>query len=134
MKKYLRIFTAAFFGLSVQAATAASDISPLLQQYATQGATTPNAGRGKQLWQATFRRGAADTERSCTSCHSQDLTANGKHISTGKLIEPMASSVNPQRLTDINKVEKWFTRNCRWTMNRDCSPQEKADFVLYLNQ
>ena len=41
----------------------------------------------------------------------------------------MAVSVNPKRLSDPAKVEKWFGRNCRWTLGRDCTPQEKADFV-----
>jgi hypothetical protein len=44
----------------------------------------------------------------------------------------MAKSVNPQRLTDPGKAEKWFGRNCRWTLGRDCTPQEKGDFVALI--
>ncbi|HCS12500.1 MAG TPA: hypothetical protein DIW28_01710, partial [Zetaproteobacteria bacterium] len=44
-----------------------------------------------------------------------------------KRIEPMAPSVNPERLTDPAKIEKWFGRNCEWTIGRDCTAQEKAD-------
>jgi hypothetical protein len=40
-------------------------------------------------------------------------------------------SVNPKGLADPAKVEKWLGRNCRWTLGRDCSLQEKGDFVTY---
>jgi hypothetical protein len=41
----------------------------------------------------------------------------------------MALSVNPKRLADPTKVERWFGRNCRWTLGRECSPKEKGDFL-----
>jgi hypothetical protein len=40
--------------------------------------------------------------------------------------------VNPQRLTDPAKIEKWLTRNCRWTLGRECTAGEKADFIAYI--
>ena len=49
---------------------------------------------GHEVW---FRD--ADGRR-CTSCHTDDLTVEGRHERTGKLIEPLARSVNPERLTD----------------------------------
>ncbi|MEG7525318.1 MAG: DUF1924 domain-containing protein [Chromatiales bacterium] len=58
--------------------------------------------------------------------------ARSQHIRTGKVIEPLAPSVNPKRFTDQRKVEKWFIRNCKWTLGRECSSQEKGDLLVYL--
>jgi len=109
-------------------------VDSLLQAYASQGATEVGAEQGKYLWQKTFQPNSEYEERSCASCHTDDLTAPGKHIKTNKLIEPMAPSVNSKRLTDQKKIEKWFKRNCKWTMGRECTAQEKAGFLLYLNK
>jgi hypothetical protein len=43
----------------------------------------------------------------------------------------MASVANAERFTDPAKVEKWFRRNCKEVVGRDCTPAEKADFVLF---
>jgi mono/diheme cytochrome c family protein len=104
----------------------------LLQQYAEQGAAIPSAQRGRDMWQQTFAAGGEFSERSCASCHTRNLSAPGKHVKTGKAIRPMSPSVNPERLSDARKVEKWFLRNCKWTLGRECSPQEKADFLAYI--
>ena len=109
-------------------------VDELLKNYASQGATKANAEQGKLMWQKTFKRKDGIKNRSCTSCHTKDLSASGKHIKTNKTIKPMSPSVNPQRLSKIKKVEKWFKRNCKWTLNRECSSQEKADFLVYINQ
>jgi hypothetical protein len=66
------------------------------------------------------------------TCHGRDLTQPGRQANTGKVIEPLAPSVNPQRLTDPAKIEKWLTRNCRWTLGRECTANEKADFIAYI--
>jgi len=109
-------------------------IDTLLQAYAAQGAAEADAEQGQYLWQKTYRANGDVSERSCTSCHTEDLTTPGKHVKTNKLIKPMAPSVNPERLTDQKKIEKWFKRNCKWTMGRECTAQEKAGFLLYLNK
>ena len=71
-------------------------------------------------------------KRRCSLCHSEDLRRTGKHAVTGKVIEPLAPSANPKRLTDPEHIEKWFTRNCKWTLGRECTPQEKGDFLLMI--
>jgi hypothetical protein len=91
-----------------------------------------DAGAGKTAWTQQHTPAGADGPRSCATCHHADLTQPGKQANTGKPIEPMAVSVNPQRLTDPAKVEKWFGRNCRWTLGRDCTDTEKADFLAYI--
>lgn len=95
-------------------------------------AAAGDAAAGKRDWTAEHSPPGADQPRSCATCHRADLTQTGKHATTGKAIEPMAVSVNPKRLTDPAKVEKWFGRNCRWTLGRDCTSQEKANFLSYI--
>lgn len=109
-----------------------ADSNALLQQYAEQGASTPSAQRGRDMWQQAFAGSGEFSERSCASCHSGDLTRPGKHVKTGKAIQPMSPLVNAERLSDERKVEKWFLRNCKWTLGHECSPQEKADFIAYI--
>lgn len=111
-----------------------TSIDTLLQVYASQGAAAADAEQGQYLWQKTYQANGEFAERSCTSCHTENLTNPGKHIKTSKLIEPMSPSVNQQRLTDQKKIEKWFKRNCKWTMGRECTAQEKADLLLYMNK
>jgi hypothetical protein len=75
---------------------------------------------------------SASPARSCTACHTADLRSAGKHAETGKRIEPMKPAVNPERLTDARQIEKWFLRNCKWTFGRECTPQEKGDFLMFI--
>jgi hypothetical protein len=106
---------------------AASVVDELLARYQAAGAQEPDTARGGQLWQQKHG------DRSCTTCHGMDLKQPGKHQRTGKTIQPMAPSVNPQRLTKARKVEKWFLRNCKWTLGRECSAQEKANILVWLS-
>jgi hypothetical protein len=88
---------------------------------------------GQAAW--TAEQPAPDGQgpaRSCATCHEADLTKPGRHAATSKTIEPLAPSVNPRRLTDPAKVEKWLLRNCRWTLGRECTATEKADFLAYI--
>ena len=88
--------------------------------------------KGKQLWQQKFISEKPYAERSCTSCHGANVALMGKHIKTNKQIKPMALSSNPKRFTKQAKVDKWFLRNCKWTMGRECTQQEKHDITAYL--
>lgn len=91
-----------------------------------------DSGAGAAAWVQEHAQADGSPARSCASCHGRDLTQPGRHVNTGKVIEPMAPSVNPARLTDSAKVEKWFRRNCRWTLARECTAEEKADFLAYI--
>jgi hypothetical protein len=86
--------------------------------------------RGEELWNRKFTVSAQP--RSCATCHTSDPRLAGKHLRTSKLIKPMAPSVNPDRFTDQRKSEKWFKRNCKWTLGRVCTEQEKGDLLEYL--
>jgi len=88
------------------------------------------AERGKKLWKQT--QTISGKPRSCASCHTSDPRQTGKHVRTGKPIKPMAPSVNSDRFTDPKKIAKWFKRNCKWTLGRECNAQEKGDFTKYL--
>ena len=87
-----------------------------------------SAEAGYRTWYRVEANG-----RSCTSCHGETLTVRGRHEKTGKPIEPMARSVNPERLTEVKKMNKWFLRNCKWTYGRECTAQEKGDILVWLS-
>ncbi|GMR20142.1 MAG: hypothetical protein BMS9Abin36_0737 [Gammaproteobacteria bacterium] len=86
------------------------------------------------LWSKTIEGDERFPERSCTSCHTNKLKQEGKHIKTKKVIDPMAPSVNPDRLSSIREIRKWFKRNCKWTLGRECTPYEKANLLAYIKQ
>ena len=97
-----------------------------LDSYRQQGVEHIDAERGQKLWHA------ANGKRSCRSCHGETPLHAGKHVKTGKTIEPMALSLSPGRYQSAKKIEKWFLRNCKWTYGRECSAQEKADILTWL--
>jgi len=111
-----------------------SVVPELLDDYRRAGAGPADPAAGERLWTTEYPDARTGKKRSCVTCHTKDLRKNGKHARTGKRIEPMAPSVNPERLTDRKKVEKWFHRNCKWTLGRTCTAQEKADVLKYLEQ
>ena len=69
---------------------------------------------------------------SCSSCHTDNPAAQGKHSETGKLIKPLAPAANEERFTDMKKVAKWFKRNCNDVLGRACTAQERGDVLTYL--
>lgn len=68
----------------------------------------------------------------CASCHTSNPANTGKHIVTGKPIKPLAPSVNTQRFSDVEKVEKNFEKHCLEIIGRDCTAQEKGNYIAYL--
>ena len=109
---------------------AATSIAILLAQPALAAPSAEAAARGKALHAQQFSGGKPDTP-SCTSCHGADPRAPGRSL-TGKVIEPMATSVTPARYTNPAKVEKWFKRNCNEVLGRECTPAEKGDWLAYM--
>ncbi len=89
-----------------------------------------SAAAGERLHLSRNSGGQADTP-SCTTCHGTSPRAGGQTPS-GKTIEPMALSVSPQRYSDAAKVEKWFRRNCKEVLGRECSAREKGDWLAYM--
>lgn len=104
----------------------------LLAQYATAAKSAGfSAARGQTLHTQNFAGGKADTP-ACTSCHGKDPRGAGR-TPIGKAIDPVAVSVTPTRYTDPAKVEKWFKRNCNEVLGRECTPQEKGDWLTYVS-
>jgi len=117
--------------LSVPGARAAA-VDDLLRRYVEQGAANFSAEAGEQFFDRAFVEAKGGEPRKCSLCHTTDLKRTGKHATTGKAIEPLAPSVNPKRLTDVRDIEKWLTRNCKWTLGRECTPQEKGDVLMMI--
>jgi cytochrome b len=91
-----------------------------------------SAARGEQLYQGPHSGGNPQTP-ACASCHTADPRTTGRHVKTGRPIEPMAISVEPGRLTDAANVEKRFGRDCPNVLGRPCTAQEKGDFITFLS-
>lgn len=120
-----RLLAAAVLGMLALTAQA-GDLDRLLDKYRSRGAGEFDAAAGEALWRRDF-----DGE-SCTSCHTASPRNPGRHERTGKPIEPMAPSVNPERLTEMRQMRKWLLRNCKSTLGRECTPQEKGDVLTWL--
>lgn len=103
----------------------------LLATYASEAGAEASPERGQAFFVASHTGGKPDTP-SCTTCHTADPGAAGQ-ARTGKPIEPLAPSVNPERFTDREFTEKWFGRNCNSVLGRDCTASEKADVVAWLS-
>ena len=127
MKHKLKLSIGLLISVVLSSAAQAGQQPPQhLQTYRQQGIDQFDAQNGQQLWYSTVN------DRSCTSCHRDNPANAGKHVKTGKVIQPMALSVNNERYQDPKKIEKWFLRNCKWTFGRECSAQEKADILSWL--
>jgi len=133
----MRIIFAMMLLLFAPVAMADNLIPNMLKNFEAAGASHFDAKAGEALWHKKYPapEGAENPRpRSCQTCHGVDLTKSGEHIRTGKVIDPMALSVNPQRFSDEKKMRKWFRRNCKWVMGRVCTAQEKGDILTYLQQ
>lgn len=95
---------------------------------AAESAFTGFSAQRGQAWFAS-RHG---TDWSCSTCHTGNPLTLGRHATTGRSIAPLAPAANPERLTDVAKIEKWFKRNCGDVLGRACTPVEKGDVVAYL--
>jgi len=134
----MRTLWAAVLILGFASPAMAENIIPeMLKTYEAAGASHFDAKAGSALWHKKYaapENAESPKPRSCQACHGVDLTKSGAHIRTGKVIEPMALSVNPQRFSEAKKMRKWFRRNCKWVMGRVCTAQEKGDILTYLQQ
>lgn len=117
--------------LMAGAASADPARDAIISGYADEAGVALEAARGEALFMADHTGGKPETP-SCTTCHTRDMTASGQ-TRAGKEIAPMAVSVTPDRFTDIDKVEKWFGRNCNSVLGRACSAQEKGDILTWLS-
>lgn len=110
-------------------AAIAADRSAVISAYGDPASFS--AARGKAFFEARHSGGKPETP-SCTTCHTANPRAEGR-TRAGKPIAPMAVSANPERFTDPAKIEKWFRRNCKSVLGRECTPAEKGDVLTYLS-
>ena len=119
--------------LCLPSATQAQSLVQLQAGYAKQAVQddpsfkTFSAARGQRFFLSKH-----GNDWSCASCHTSDPTRGGKHDVTGRAILPLAPAANPKRFTDAAKAEKWFRRNCRDVVGRECSALEKGDVLAWL--
>jgi len=90
----------------------------------------PAAQRGGEFFARKF--GVSEKMPACIACHTENPAQAGHHAVTGKEIKPLAPVANADRFSDAAKVEKWFRRNCKEVVGRECTPAEKADVIQYL--
>jgi len=128
LTKTVILFGLIFLNL-IAARSALSQTSPndILVHYQAQAETQADSMRGQVLFNT--RHG---NDWSCSTCHGSPPTISGKHASSGKGILPLAPAANDKSLTSLKKTEKWFRRNCRDVLSRECTAQEKTDVVSYL--
>jgi hypothetical protein len=123
----ISIATLAISALIIQTTAGAATPQSELQRWQQAAGQPGDAGRG----QVFFGR-RHDGEWSCASCHGQPPTQDSKHASTGKRITALAPAFNAERFTDSAKADKWFKRNCKDVVSRECTALEKADVMAYL--
>jgi len=101
-----------------------------LRGFEAQAGAAGSADRGRALFTSVHAGGKPDTP-SCITCHTKNLRGQGM-TRAGKVIDPIALSANPSRFSDTKKVAKWFRRNCKSVLGRECSAGEKADVIAFL--
>jgi cytochrome c553 len=135
MTKHVFRSVLAMLGLASAVAWGAETPASLMAHYA-QAAGVPlsalSATRGAALY-SSEHPGRNGQTISCASCHTASPKQPGR-TRVGKRIEPLAPAANRERFTDTAKVEKWFRRNCMDVLQRECSAQEKGDFIAWLSQ
>jgi hypothetical protein len=125
-----RLFTAATVCMALlHGAAQAADTSPAqqLERFSAQAGAPGQVERGRAFFTSTH-----GGEWSCSSCHGSPPIKAGKHASTGKTIDAMAPAANAAAFTATAKVDKWFRRNCKDVLQRECAAAEKADVLAYL--
>jgi hypothetical protein len=122
---YVMLFATPFAALNTHPVWADTPAGILKSYGAPAG--TDAAKRGEHFF--TSKHGK---DWSCSTCHSSMPNKATEHIVTGKRIEALAPLVNENRFTDAAKSEKWFKRNCKDVLGRECSAQEKVDVISWL--
>jgi hypothetical protein len=105
----------------------AADAQQMQKAYEKQAGQAASGQRGQVFFTKTH-----GGEWSCATCHTAKPTVTGKHTITGRPIDPLAPAFNKERFTSERQTEKWFRRNCKDVLNRECTAIEKADVIAFL--
>jgi hypothetical protein len=124
-----KCWTAGSLALGCLVSAMAADTTPQAQltRFAGEAGRAGQVDAGRQFFVSKHGQ-----EWSCASCHGESPTRNSRHASTGKVLEPLAPAFNAKSLTDTARVDKWFRRNCKDVLSRECSAAEKADVLAWL--
>lgn len=127
--------------LAVVSFIQAYELNPQMQEYMNTLKTeakqqNPNFNdfdyaRGEKIF-TQEKMGENGTLISCVSCHTNDLSKNGRNEKTNKVIEPLSPHANPKRFTEVKEVKKWLRRNFRDVYYREGTAQEKGDVITYI--
>jgi cytochrome b len=126
---------ALLLGVPVRVFAASSVADGLLREYeATARQQRPgflrfSAEEGRKLYSES--RVQDGQPISCSTCHTDHPRQAGR-TPAGKIVEPLAPSANPRRFSDRRDVEKWFKRNCKQVLGRECTAEEKGNFMTYV--
>lgn len=129
--RYLFLVLTVFASGNLSAADTTA-VASLLKQYQAETTIKFNAQVGSELWRKKFKSPGTKNMRSCSSCHTSNLTVIGTHIKTKKPIDALAPSINNKRLTEIKTIKKWLKRNCKWTFGRICTSEEKGHLLTFI--
>ncbi|GAP38775.1 DUF1924 domain-containing protein [Piscinibacter sakaiensis] len=121
------VLAAALAAATLPARAGDTDITRQLAHWSAEAGRPGDVARGE----AFFGR-RNDAGASCAGCHGMPPTGPGRHAATGKRLDPLAPAVHPTAFTERARTDKWFRRNCRDVLDRECSPAEKADVLAYL--
>ena len=124
---FAALLTVLAVSLSISAWAGDTTPAQQLAYWSAQAGVPGNAQKGQ-----TFFNTRHGGEWSCASCHGNPPIKPGQHASTGKDIAPLAPAANAQAFTSTARVDKWFRRNCKDVLGRECSAPEKADVLAYL--
>jgi len=91
-----------------------------------------SSARGEALYWGPHAGGKPEMN-ACAACHTANPARPGRHVLTGRDIEPMAVSANPQRFTNPDQVAKRFARDCPNVLGRACTAIEQGDFITFLS-
>ncbi|MCX7628285.1 MAG: DUF1924 domain-containing protein [Methylophilaceae bacterium] len=135
MPKYVSSLLVALGVVSLPVYADVASAQKLADKYATFAKNinpdyTPSAEAGKAFFNRKIL--VRGKEVSCSSCHTENPAAEGRHITTKKPIKPLAPSVNTARFSNLDKVETNFEKHCYEVIGRDCTAAEKADYITYL--
>ncbi|TFW28159.1 DUF1924 domain-containing protein [Massilia arenosa] len=119
--------TAALAAMLATGSAQAATPPELLASYTAQAGAPADPERGRQFF--VNRHGQ---QWACASCHGARPVSAGEHAATGKSISPLAPAFSPQRFTEAAKADKWFRRNCKDVIGRECTAAEKADVLAWL--
>lgn len=89
---------------------------------------TAEEGRKFYLMRRTWQ----SSDPTCSGCHTEDPTKEGRHIETKAPIRPLAPAASPERFVDAEKVERNFSSHCVDLLGRFCNASEKGHFLTYL--